>query len=270
MTDKLEEMTAQEQETVTRTESSEETAEAAAGAASVADTSAEDASSGGKESRKNSVKEKSDGVQEEYRKGGNSAVTVISRIFTVLLILGCVVLGIIGYRRGAFSSVEALQEWMDSYGIWAPLIFIILQAVQVVIPIIPGGVTLLGGVILFGPWWGFVYNYIGIIAGSFAVFGISRVYGKPLMYKLFKPESIEKYENWTSNHGRFAKLFAIAIFLPGAPDGVICYLAGTTEMTWKLYSIIILTAKPASIALYSLLYILGIDSLPALIKALRK
>ena len=179
-------------------------------------------------------------------------------------------LGIIGYRRGAFSSVEALQAWMDSYGIWAPLIFIILQAVQVVIPIIPGGVTLLGGVILFGPWWGFVYNYIGIIAGSFAVFGISRVYGKPLMYRLFKPESIEKYENWTSNHGRFAKLFAIAIFLPGAPDGVICYLAGTTQMTWKLYTLIILTAKPASIALYSVLYLLGIDSLSELIAALKK
>ena len=165
---------------------------------------------------------KSAGNDEIYKKQGNRAVTIISRIFTVLLLAGCVVLGIIGYLRGAFSSVEALQAWMDSYGIWAPLIFIILQAVQVIIPIIPGGVTLLGGVILFGPWWGFVYNYIGIIAGSFAVFAISRVYGKPLMYRLFKPESIEKYENWTSNHGRFAKLFAIAIFLPGAPDGLIC------------------------------------------------
>lgn len=207
---------------------------------------------------------------EKYKTKGNRTVTIVSRVFTVLVILGCVWLGIVGYRRGAFSSIEALQEWMDSYGIWAPLIFIILQAVQVVIPIIPGGVTLLGGVILFGPWWGFVYNYIGIIAGSFAVFGISRVYGKPMMYRLFKPESIEKYENWTSNHGRFAKLFAVAIFLPGAPDGLICYLAGTTEMTWKQYSLIILIAKPASIALYSVFYLLGINSLSELIDALKK
>lgn len=211
-----------------------------------------------------------DDLSEKYKTSGNLAVTVVSRIFTVLLIAGCIVLGIVGYRRGAFSSVEALQAWMDSYGIWAPLIFIILQAVQVVIPLIPGGVTLLGGVILFGPWWGFVYNYIGIIGGSFAVFGISRVYGKPLMYRLFKPESIEKYENWTSNHGRFAKLFTVAIFLPGAPDGLICYLAGTTKMTWKLYSIIILLAKPASIAMYSVLYMFGINSLSELIAALKK
>ena len=222
------------------------------------------------EEKKSGEEAEKDADIEKYKKEGNRVVTVISRIFTVLLLLGCVVLGIIGYRRGAFSSVEALQEWMDSYGIWAPLIFIILQAVQVIIPIIPGGVTLLGGVILFGPWWGFVYNYVGIIAGSFAVFGISRVYGKPMMHRLFKRESIEKYENWTSNHGRFAKIFAFLIFVPGAPDGLICYLAGTTEMTWKMYSLIILTAKPASIALYSVLYVLGIDSLSELIAALKK
>ncbi len=201
--------------------------------------------------------------------GYNRVITIISRILTVLLLAGCAVLGIAGYRRGVFSSVDALQEWIDSFGIWAPLMFITLQTVQVIIPIIPGGVTLLGGVLLFGPWWGFVYNYTGIILGSFAVFAISRSYGKPLMYKLFKPESIEKYESWTSNHGRFAKLFAVAIFLPGAPDGLICYLAGTTEMSWKTYSLIILTAKPASIALYSVLYLLGIDSLQELLDALK-
>ena len=206
----------------------------------------------------------------EEARGNNRVVTIISRILTVLLLAGCTVLGVVGYKRGAFSSVDALQEWMNSYGFWAPLMFIILQTVQVIIPIIPGGVTLLGGVLLFGPWWGFVYNYIGIILGSFAVFAISRSYGKPLMYKLFKKESIDKYEQWTSNHGRFAKLFAIAIFLPGAPDGLICYLAGTTEMSWKTYSLIILTAKPASIALYSVLYLLGINSLQELLAALSR
>ena len=41
-------------------------------------------------------------------------------------------------------------------------------------------------------------------------------------------------------------------------------------MTWKMYSLIILTAKPASIALYSVLYVLGIDSLSELIAALKK
>lgn len=176
-----------------------------------------------------------------------------------------VVLTVLGYRKGIFTSVDSLQLWVASFGVIAPLVFIIFQAVQVGVPIIPGGVTLLAGVVIFGPWWGFWYNYIGIVIGSLVVFGISRVYGKPLMHKLFSKESIEKYEHWTNDHGRFAKLFAAAIFLPGAPDGLICYLAGTTKMTWKTYTLIILLGKPASIALYSL-GLTTVDSLTSWLK----
>ncbi len=176
----------------------------------------------------------------------------ITNLLGIAFLAVCVILCIIGYRKGLFTSIDTLQEWVKGFGIIAPLIFIIFQAVQVAVPIIPGGVTLACGVVIFGSWGGFWYNYIGIVIGSLAVFAISRVYGKPLMYKMFSGEAIKKYETWTENHGRFAKLFAAAIFLPGAPDGLICYLAGTTKMSWKTYTLIILICKPLSIALYSL------------------
>ena len=182
----------------------------------------------------------------------NKAVRILTHITTVVILAALVILTILGWRKGIFNSPETLQAWIAGFGLAAPLIFVALQALEVGIPVIPGGVTLLCGVLMFGPWWGFWYNYIGIAIGSLVVFGISRKYGKPLMYRLFSAESIEKYEHWTDDHGRFAKLFAVAIFLPGAPDGLICYLAGTTKMTWKTYSLIILLCKPLSIALYSL------------------
>ena len=37
-----------------------------------------------------------------------------------------------------------------------------------------------------------------------------------------------------------------------APDDFLCYLAGTTSMTWRRFTAIILLGKPLSIALYSL------------------
>lgn len=190
--------------------------------------------------------------EDKHKFGSNKSVSTLTNITTVLFFVGCIIFGIVGYRRGIFSSEDALRDWVDDFGIAAPIVFMVLQAVQVAVPIIPGGVTLLGGVLIFGPWWGFWYNYIGITIGSVAVFAISHRYGKPLMYRLFSRESIEKYEHWTENHGRFTKLFALAIFLPGAPDGLICYLAGTTKMSWKTYMLIILLGKPMSIALYSL------------------
>lgn len=55
------------------------------------------------------------------------------------------------------------------------------------------------------------------------------------------------------NEKRFDKLFALAIFLPIAPDDFLCYLAGTTAMTWKKFTAIIVLGKPFAILLYSLL-----------------
>ena len=99
---------------------------------------------------------------------------------------------------------------------------------------------------------GFFYNYIGISVGSCIAFGIARSLGRPVLYKMFPGKMIEKYLTWTELKGRFLKLFALAIFLPVAPDDFLCYLAGTTNMTWKQFVTVIFLGKPFSIALYSL------------------
>ena len=44
----------------------------------------------------------------------------------------------------------------------------------------------------------------------------------------------------------------LLIFIPVAPDDYLCFLAGTTEISWRLYTAIILLCKPFAIALYSL------------------
>ena len=87
---------------------------------------------------------------------------------------------------------------------------------------------------------------------SCIAFGIARSLGRPVLYKMFPGKMIEKYLTWTELKGRFLKLFALAIFLPVAPDDFLCYLAGTTNMTWKQFVTVIFLGKPFSIALYSL------------------
>lgn len=156
-----------------------------------------------------------------------------------------------GWRAGLFTSQEKLQSCIAGFGILGASVFVIFQAVQVIIPILPGGISCLCGVILFGPWMGFVYNYLGICIGSVFAFLIAKYCGKPILKCLFSEKIIRKYENWTSKRGQFAKWFAIAIFLPVAPDDFLCYLAGTTEMSLGRFVTIILLGKPAAIALYS-------------------
>ena len=164
----------------------------------------------------------------------------------------CVAAGVWMWRAGLLSSRAALQEFLAPFGPWAAALFVAFQAVQVVVPVLPGGLGCLAGVVLLGPFWGFLYNYMGICLGSFAAFGIARSCGRPLLYKMFPAALVEKYDRWSTAHDRFARWFALLIFLPVAPDDYLCFLAGTTTMRWRTYIAIILLCKPFAIALYSL------------------
>lgn len=169
---------------------------------------------------------------------------------TLLGLIACGVFIVYGFQRQIFTSQDALRSFVGGFGAFGAVVFVMFQAVQVVVPILPGGLGCLAGVLLFGPWLGFVYNYVGICLGSIAAFLLAKLYGRPILSVLFRQETIEKYEGWTNRH--FARWFALAIFFPVAPDDFLCWLAGTTKMTLGRFSAIILLGKPASIALYSL------------------
>lgn len=158
---------------------------------------------------------------------------------------------------GVFKDINALRGLVGDSVIMGPIIFILLQILQVVIPIIPGGISSAAGVLIFGPWMGFVYNYIGICIGSIIIFLLGRRYGKPFILSMISDKTYNKYIKWLDDQGRFEKLFALAIFLPVAPDDALCLIAGLSNISVKRYTAIILIAKPASIFLYSMALIYG-------------
>ena len=164
----------------------------------------------------------------------------------------CAVLAVWGWRAGVLTSQKTMITFVGQAGATGIFLFTAFQAVQVVIPILPGSLGCLAGVLLFGPIKGFCFNDIGICIGSMMAFAVAKTLGRPLLPKLFSRTTIEKYEHWTNADSSFAKWFAIAIFLPVAPDDFLCYLAGTTEMSWLKFTVIIWLCKPFAIAMYSL------------------
>jgi uncharacterized membrane protein YdjX (TVP38/TMEM64 family) len=54
---------------------------------------------------------------------------------------------------------------MERIGILAPLAFVALQIVQVILAPIPGQTLAGGGGYLFGTLWGTVYSMIGVVLG---------------------------------------------------------------------------------------------------------
>ncbi len=173
-------------------------------------------------------------------------------IATVISLSVIVVLTIYGVKTGLLTDRDKLEILVKESGIWGSLLFILIQMVQVVLPIIPGGITCGAGVVIFGAWHGLLYNYIGIVAGSMINFYLARRYGQCFVKYFVKEETYDKYIGWLEKGKKFDKFFAFAIFFPCAPDDVLCLIAGLTRMTWKKFTTIILLGKPASIAMYSL------------------
>ncbi|HVI39439.1 MAG TPA: TVP38/TMEM64 family protein [Anaerovoracaceae bacterium] len=178
--------------------------------------------------------------------------TLAIRISTILgfMMIGAFV--IYGFQLGIFASSSAFSTYILSLGIAAPIIFILVQAIQVIIPILPGAIGCVAGVIAFGPILGLLYSYIGISVGSICAFLISKRYGMPVVRKFVNQKKLNKYMDWLDKGNKFERLLAIAILFPVAPDDLLCFLAGLTKMKLKKFSAIILLCKPPSIALYSL------------------
>lgn len=174
-------------------------------------------------------------------------VTAIGIAFSIILI-------IFFYKKGYMSDPQSLQRAIKKWGLFAPLGFTILQIIQVVIPIIPGGITSVAGVIVFGPWFGFVLNHLGILIGSCINFFLARVYGSALVRVFVEDDKYEKWSSYVNQGNRFKIFFGFAMAMPGMPDDIICLFAGLTNISFKDFFIIYNLTKPFGLVAYSMFF----------------
>ena len=173
-------------------------------------------------------------------------VTIIITIFLVCFIIYAV-------RLGLLEDKKILVSYMKSLGFVAPLFFLFLQAFQVVFPVIPGGASCLARVLAFGPLEGFIYNYLGLSIGSVISYSLSKKYGLSIIYKLFDKSLVDKYLNYIRNN-TFKKIFFLGILIPGAPDDLLCYIAGISNINLKEFIFYIILGKPLTLIFYSIFY----------------
>ncbi|GFH40189.1 TVP38/TMEM64 family protein [Pseudolactococcus insecticola] len=186
---------------------------------------------------------------------------VVQKFFNIISVLGiiaCLIGGYYLYRIGVLQDQHALSELVLAHYVLGPFIFIGLQIVQVVIPIIPGGISTVAGVMIFGPYKGFLYNYIGIVIGSIILFHLGRVYGSALVKTFIKEKNYDKYMGWVNRGQRkYDLIFFIAILLPIAPDDALVLISSQTKMSWRFFLFTIFVGKPLPIFLYSYILING-------------
>lgn len=161
-----------------------------------------------------------------------------------LLLVGTVVAAFVGLYLGVrryapfVFNAQALRTWIAGFGVFAPLVFIILQATQVVVAPIPGQVVALVAGYLFGPVYGTIYSLTGVLIGSAVAFTLAKRYGRSFVERVIADSVIDRFDAFVERVGA-PGLFAFVI-IPGLPDDAICFLSGLT--TWRLRAFLLIIA----------------------------
>ena len=127
---------------------------------------------------------------------------------------------------------HTLREW----GVLAPVIFIGLQALQVIIAPIPGELTGILGGYLFGQWLGLLYSMMGLTLGSVASFAVGRWLGARYVQKLVSPDIWHRMGFIVEAEG--AILCFLIFLIPGLPKDVTCYLFGLSPMPLWVFAVV--------------------------------
>ena len=135
-----------------------------------------------------------------------------------------------------FSSKSRVSAFVASFGPYAPITFIGLQILQVLVAPIPGELTGFIGGYLFGVGAGFAYSTIGLTAGSWLAFLISRRLGMPFVRRFVGNQTMDKFDYLMEHQGAF---FSFIFFLiPGLPKDYFCYLLGLSPMHFLTFLVI--------------------------------
>jgi uncharacterized membrane protein YdjX (TVP38/TMEM64 family) len=181
----------------------------------------------------------------------------IKDFFTAILMFLLLLTGIFllkGYFDGHFHSVESLRAYVETFGILAPAVLILIQILQVILPVLPGFFGCAVGAGLFGSVGGFWCNYIGISVGSILAFWLAKTFGSDLVNLMVPTEKYNTFIKKINKRRCFTLILFLAILLPLAPDDFLCYFSGLIKMPARKFTWIIILAKPWCILFYSILF----------------
>jgi len=128
---------------------------------------------------------------------------------------------------------ETIKQYVASWGAFAPVIFILIQILQVIFAPVPGEVTGFVGGYLFGAVKGFVFSSIGLAVGSAVNFWIGRFFGYRLVRKLIPPAHLQKLDAFMAHQGIIILL--LIFMFPGFPKDYLCLFLGLTALPFNIF-----------------------------------
>jgi uncharacterized membrane protein YdjX (TVP38/TMEM64 family) len=136
-------------------------------------------------------------------------------------------------------QIGDLRTWILDFGALAPLVYIGVFSLQILIAPLPGAFMGVMGGYLFGALLGSLYSITGLMMGASLSIWLGRRFGRPLLERFFDAEQLTLWEKKTRIRSGFTWWL---LFLSPAPD-VIFYVAGLSSTSLRTLLIAMIAGR---------------------------
>lgn len=135
-----------------------------------------------------------------------------------------------------FKSFEDIVAFLEKNKIASIFTYIMIQAMQIIISIIPGQAFQFAAGYLYTFIPALLFSLIGAILGTSVSFFIARILGKDFVHMLMDDEKIDYYIT-RLNSKRAYRIVFLLYLIPGLPKDILSYVAGISEMDFENFLI---------------------------------
>ncbi|MGA9176164.1 MAG: TVP38/TMEM64 family protein [Desulfobacterales bacterium] len=129
-----------------------------------------------------------------------------------------------------YLTADALGSFLETAGLWAPVVYMMIYAVGVCL-FLPGTLLTGLGAAIFGAYWGFLYVWIGAMMGASAAFFIGRTLGRDFAASLIG-NKLKKYDDAIERNGFATVLYLRLVYFPFTPMN---FGMGLTKVRFRDY-----------------------------------
>ncbi len=136
--------------------------------------------------------------------------------------------------RSVFNiDADGLRSWILSFGLWAPLMYIIIYTIRPLI-FFPASVLSIAGGLAFGAWMGTLYTIIGATLGAMLSFYVAKTLGKSLVRKEWSGNAGKIQSQMEQNGFLYVLLFRL---IPVINFDLISYMAAIAKVRFGSFAL---------------------------------
>lgn len=130
-------------------------------------------------------------------------------------------------------DTEEMRAWIESFGIWSPLVYIVIYTVRPLI-FFPASLLSIAGGLVFGVWLGTLYTITGAVSGAAVSYAVARLFGKKLIQKEWDGKAAKIQQQMEQNGFLYVLIFRL---IPVINFDLISYLAAFAKVRFGAFAL---------------------------------